>query len=29
MSGKWHLLGPNGEKEVILEPYDTISVPRT
>ena len=28
MSGRWAIFwGPNGEKEVILEPYDVISVP--
>jgi len=28
MSGRWAInWGPNGEKEVILEPYDVLSVP--
>ncbi|MBX9605279.1 MAG: cupin domain-containing protein [Gammaproteobacteria bacterium] len=28
LSGRWAIFwGPNGEKEVILEPYDVISVP--
>ena len=28
LSGRWSIFwGPQGEKEVILEPYDVISVP--
>ena len=28
LSGRWSIhWGPDGEKEVILEPYDVISVP--